>query len=76
MFEIPEPFLLRQSRVPGQYLEDTRIRSLFSCGMLGEEGRGGGGVGGGGGGGAGEEDGMRLGVLYSRTLLGIYFIYM
>jgi len=69
MFEIPEPFLLRQSRVPGQYLEDTRIRSLFSCGMLGEEGRGGGGV-------AGEEDGMRLGVLYSRTLLGIYFIYM
>jgi len=37
--------------------------------MLGEEGREGGGV-------AGEEDGVRLGVLYSRTLPVIYFICM
>lgn len=38
MFEIPEPFLLRQSRVPGQYLEHTRIRSLVPVGCLGRRG--------------------------------------
>ena len=37
--------------------------------MLGEKGKGGGGV-------AEKEDGVRLGLLYSRTLLVTYFIYM
>ena len=68
MFEIPEPFLLRRSRVPGQYLEDTRIRSCSSW-DAGGEGEGRGGV-------AEEEDGLRRGLLYSRTWLVTYFIHM